>query len=225
MMQPIGFLSLILVIVFSLGACALPGLPPSAGIVAVTPLPAVVEPASATATPRPPATVVAPPRATTPTPWDIALPAGSAAAIAAATDVALQPTPRTRLFFDTDPVRLRFDDFYDGYNIRSGLILSDKLVSLDGQRVVIEGYMAPPLKPELDFFVLTRIRLAYCPFCTTAADWPDDIAVVYLLDGTTVATISPLRITGRLEVGASVDTATGMVSLVRIYAEEMEELS
>jgi hypothetical protein len=224
-MQKIGLSLLLLAGVLWLAACTLPGLPPSTGIVAVTPLPAGGQPAPATATPRPPALLADPTRANTPTPWDISLPPGSAAAIAAATDVALQPTPRNRIPFDEDPVRLRFDDFYDGYNMRTGLVLSDKLLSLDGRRVVIEGYMAPPLKPELDFFVLTRIRLAYCPFCTTAADWPDDIAVVYLLDGTTVATLSPLRITGRLEVGASVDAATGMVSLVRIYAEEMEELS
>ena len=129
------------------------------------------------------------------------LPAGSALAIAQATDAALRPTPRQLLTFAESPVRLTFDEFYEGYNVRTGLILSDKLVSLDGKDVVIEGYMAPPLKAELDWFVLTRIRLAYRPFCSTAADWPDDIALIYL-DGDTIRpTEKPLRLHGRLEVG------------------------
>ncbi|MBC7870918.1 MAG: hypothetical protein H7Y09_08770 [Chitinophagaceae bacterium] len=138
----------------------------------------------------------------------------------------MRPVPRTLINFTEaeQPVPITFDEFYDGYSIRAGLIMSDKLTSLDGQRVVMEGYMAPPLKPELDFFVLTRIRLAFCPFCSTAADWPDDIALVYLDDSVIAATLNPVRISGRLEVGASVDQETGMVSLVRIYVDELEIL-
>ncbi|HYO87952.1 MAG TPA: hypothetical protein VER79_04845 [Candidatus Limnocylindrales bacterium] len=158
----------------------------------------------------------------TPLPLDVNLAEGSAMQHASATDVALAPTPRSRLTFEESPVALRFAEFYDGYNMRTGLQLSDKLVSLDGQRVVMEGYMAPPLKPELDYFVLTRIRLSFCPFCSTAADWPDDIALIYLTEETTDATEHPVRISGRLEVGASVDQETGMVSLVRIYADTLE---
>jgi hypothetical protein len=162
--------------------------------------------------------------AATPTPLDLNLPAGSALAMAQATDIALQPAPRQRLTFDTSPVKLTFDEFYDGYNLRTGLILSDKLLSLDGQEVVLEGYMAPPLKAELDWFVLTRIRLSYCPFCSTAADWPDDIALIYLTGDTIRPTEKPLRLYGRLEVGPSVDPETGMVSIVRIYATKLEVL-
>jgi hypothetical protein len=164
-------------------------------------------------------------QAPTATPLSVNLPEGSAAEIAAATDAAIQLTPRSRITFDENPVRITFDEFYDGYNLRTGLILSDKLLSLDGQEVLMEGYMAPPLKPELDYFVLTRIRLAFCPFCSTASDWPDDIALVYLPGQTTTATEYPVRITGRMEVGASVDQETGMVSLVRIYADALEIIS
>lgn len=145
--------------------------------------------------------------------------------IAAATDTALLTTPRSRIVFDQFPVPITFDEFYDGYNLRTGLILSDKLLSLDGQFVAMEGYMAPPLKPELDYFVLTRIRLAFCPFCTSGSDWPDDIALVYLSQNTTTATEYPVRVLGRIEVGASVDQETGMVSLVRIYADNLEVMS
>ncbi|MCC6616851.1 MAG: hypothetical protein IT320_25485 [Anaerolineae bacterium] len=135
----------------------------------------------------------------------------------------MRPEVQHLITFDESPVSIRFDEFYNGYNLRTGLVLSDKLLSLDGQTVQIAGYMAPPLKPELDYFVLTRIRLAFCPFCSTGADWPDDIALIYLNnDDTTVATDHPMRVTGRMEIGASIDHETGMVSLVRIYADNLE---
>lgn len=200
----------------------------------VTSIPASDLTALPTASPRPP-TEQAPAAPTlppaqeagaqpTPTPLDINLEIGQAAAIAAATDTAFQPTARSFIAFENALVPLTFDEFYDGFSIRYGLILSDKLVSLDGKNITIEGYMAPPLKPELDYFVLTAIRLAFCPFCSTAADWPDDIALVYMTNGTATVTEYGVRVNGRLEVGASVDQETGMVSLVRIYADNLEIL-
>jgi hypothetical protein len=159
----------------------------------------------------------------TATPLNNNLPAGSAREIALATDVAMLVTASAPLAFAEAPVAITFDEFYDGYDLRTGLILSQKLLALDGESVVIEGYMAPPLKPELDYFVLTRIRLAFCPFCSNASDWPDDIALVYMPDGeSTTATTAPIRVTGRIEVGASTDIETGMVSLVRVYVEAVE---
>jgi len=123
-----------------------------------------------------------------------------------------------------DATPLSFEEFYDGYSIREGLLLSEKLRGLDGKRVRIDGYMAPPLKAELDFFVLTRLRLAYCPFCSTAADWPDDIAVIYLLNEPVRTTERPVSVEGTLELGSKRDEETGMVSLVRIYADRYEKL-
>ncbi len=160
----------------------------------------------------------------TPTPLSTQLALGEARAIAAATDAAIQPTPRTPVKFADGLVSISFDEFYDGFDLRTGLVLSDKLVSLDGRQVTLDGYMAPPLKPDLDYFVLTRIRLAICPFCSTAADWPDDIALIYMSNETTTATEFPIRVFGRMEVGASVDQETGMVSMVRIYADRVEVL-
>ncbi len=219
---------LFLLIAVSAAACAPAG---SAPISAVTPLPADF----ATATPRPTSTAQpdtargeatqsrdSSPAATA-TPLDNNLPSGSARAIAFATDTAMYPTIENPLTFDESPVPIRFDEFYDGFDMRRGLLLSQKLLSLDGQRVVMEGYMAPPLKPELDFFVLTRIRLQFCPFCSTAGEWPDDIALVYMPEGqTTFALTEPVRIIGTMEIGIAVDAETGMVSLVRLYADELE---
>jgi len=198
--------------------------PETARISAVTPISdeaAAVPTASATMV----VNAVTVPAGATATPLEINLEAGRAMSIAAATDTAMRPTPRNPITFDdTAPIPIRFDEFYDGYDLRRGLLLSDKLVSLDGLTVVMEGYMAPPLKPELDYFVLTRVRLAFCPFCSTAADWPDDIALVYLSGDAVTATTNPVRITGRMEIGQSVDPETGMVSLVRIYSDDLEIL-
>ena len=74
---------------------------------------------------------------------------------------------------------LSFDELYSGGGVL-GLQFSDKVKGLSGQRVTIKGFMAPPLKAEAAFFVLTREPVALCPFCQSDADWPDNILVVYL---------------------------------------------
>lgn len=202
----------------------------------VTPLPTVGENATATPTltptntPEPAAesdepVAVAAVQAT-PTPLDLQLQAGESRRIALATDIPLVPEIRgERITFEEEVVPLQFGEFYDGFDLRRGLLLSDKLTSLDGQRVVIEGYMAPPLKPALDWFVLTKVPLALCPFCSTDADWPQDIVLAYMPDGETIiATEDPLRLIGTLQVGTSTDAETGMVSVIRLYVEELERI-
>lgn len=224
----------LLLLLITLAACS----PANSQVQRITPISTdeFAPTTAVTSTPAPPTTVAAAPtsalaalaelgkNAPTATPLDNNLLAGKAMEIAAATDTALKPEIEKPLLFESLPVAITFDEFYDGYDLRTGLLLSDKLKSLDGQTVVMEGYMAPPLKPQLDYFVLTRVRLAFCPFCSNASDWPDDIALIYLPEETTTATQYPVRITGRMEVGASVDQETGMVSLVRIYADELEIL-
>ena len=54
---------------------------------------------------------------------------------------------------------LSFDDMYAGASAE-GLILSDTLKNANGTTVTMQGYMAPPLKAESDFFVLTREPMA-----------------------------------------------------------------
>ncbi|MEO0597630.1 MAG: hypothetical protein AAF126_16090 [Chloroflexota bacterium] len=149
---------------------------------------------------------------------------GVARAQALEGDIAYTPEIENPMTFDELPVRLQFNEFYDGYTVQAGLILSDKLQSLDGLVVTMDGYVAPPLAPRLDFFVLTRMRLTACPFCSTTAEWPNDIVLVYLPDLQIISSDFPVRITGIMHVGTSVDAETGMVSLVRIYAEAIETL-
>ena len=64
-------------------------------------------------------------------------------------------------------------------SLQQGLSFSDLAQELAGERVAVQGFMAPPLKAEAHFFVLTKTPMAVCPFCETEADWPDDILAVY----------------------------------------------
>ena len=57
---------------------------------------------------------------------------------------------------------------------------SEKTKRLHKKPVVMRGFMAPPLKPDADFFILTKLPMAVCPLCESEADWPDDIIFVRL---------------------------------------------
>lgn len=111
---------------------------------------------------------------------------------------------------------LSFDELYGSFSAL-GLTFSDKVLQLTGQKIAISGFMAPPLKAEAAFFVLTEIPMALCPFCSTDADWPDNILVVYL-DGKQTFTQPNQRIEARgtLERGSWTDPDTGFVSQLRL---------
>ena len=98
-----------------------------------------------------------------------------------------------------------------------GYEFSDALLALEGKPVTMRGYMAPPLKPESKFFVLTGEPLALCPFCQSDADWPADIVVIYLeRTAPMLGGGDPVTVTGRLEVGSWTDPESGFVSQIRI---------
>lgn len=89
--------------------------------------------------------------------------------------------------------------------------------SLEGTRVSVGGYMAPPLKADSQFFVLTKIPMAVCPFCETEAEWPRDILAIYtkrIVD--VVAFNSKIVTRGVLELGTFKDPETGFVSRARL---------
>src|SRR5580692_398490 len=94
---------------------------------------------------------------------------------------------------------------------------TDKARKLAGTVVNMHGYMAPPLKPEIDFFVLTSLPTAICPFCDAAASWPDDIVLVQLSRPVrALAYDRLLEASATLQIGIQTDAATGFVSLVRL---------
>ena len=115
-----------------------------------------------------------------------------------------------------DLASLQFDQLYKSFGVR-GYEFSDTLLGLKGKPVVMRGYMAPPLKPEIDFFVLTSLPTAICPFCDAAASWPDDIVLVKLSRPVrALAYDILLNVSGTLEIGEETDAGTGFVSLVRL---------
>lgn len=116
---------------------------------------------------------------------------------------------------------LKFSELYGRVTVR-GVEYSDRLKALSGRQVSMSGYMAPPLKTKLDFFVLTREPMSTCPFCTTAADWPADIVLVIMPPGRELEpSVRGLNVTGRLDIGVKRDDDTGFVSLVRLYADRV----
>ncbi len=116
----------------------------------------------------------------------------------------------------SDPSRLTFAELYKATGVL-GLQFADEILALNGKAVSMRGYMAPPLKAEADFFVLTREPVALCPFCQSDADWPADIVVVYLRgDVTLTSNAERIEVTGTLEVGSKTDRKTGFVSQLRI---------
>ena len=124
--------------------------------------------------------------------------------------------PGTAWAASDTPETLAFADLYKSFGVR-GLEFSDRVVALNGKRAQIRGFMAPPLKPELSFFVLTREPVALCPFCSSDAEWPVDIVVVYLTKSTLPRGFSdPVLVTGTLEVGSKIDAETGFVSQISI---------
>lgn len=122
----------------------------------------------------------------------------------------------------TEAVTLNFDTMYSSGSSSRGLQFSEEFQSMDGKTVQISGYMAPPLKPVFSFFVLSKQPMAICPFCSSDADWPEDIVAVYVEDSTkSVANDTLLTVTGTLELGSYTDEETGFVSQARIYAESI----
>ena len=108
------------------------------------------------------------------------------------------------------PVKLR--DLY-----ARGGGLSDLGRALLGERIEVEGFMAPPLRAESDFFVLTKMPMAVCPFCETSAEWPSDILAVYTRRTVDVVPFNVRIVTrGVLEDGEYRDPATGFLSLLRL---------
>jgi len=115
---------------------------------------------------------------------------------------------------------LTFDELYSKFGVL-GLEFSDKVKTLAGNDISMKGFMAPPLKAEAQFFVLTEVPMSLCPFCSSDADWPDNIVVVYLSEKQTfVQPRQTIEVRGTLEYGSWTDPETGFVSLLRIRQAE-----
>jgi hypothetical protein len=124
-----------------------------------------------------------------------------AAALLAAAPAALADVPRIRMF-----------ELY-----RERLDFSDTAKRLNGKRVSMQGFMAPHLKVESDFFVLSNTPVDTCPFCDSEDQWMDSIIFVRMKKRQEAAKPGDLiQVEGRLEIGPQTDAATGFVSRVRL---------
>ena len=105
------------------------------------------------------------------------------------------------------------------------LSYSDYAISMEGKRVSVTGFMAPPLKAESQFFVLTRRPMAVCPFCETEAEWPDDILAIYTKRIIDVVSFNTKIVTrGTLKLGSFTDPDTGFLSRVRLVDASYQRL-
>ena len=108
------------------------------------------------------------------------------------------------------PIKLR-----DLYNRDQSF--SDLALSLEGKNVDVDGFMAPPLKANSKFFVLTKMPMSVCPFCETEAEWPDDIVAIYTRRVIRVVPFNwPIMVSGRLDLGTYMDEEFGFLSRVRV---------
>jgi hypothetical protein len=108
--------------------------------------------------------------------------------------------------------RIRMFELYDEDNQFSPLAHE-----LKGKRISIQGFMAPHLKVDSDFFILSNTPVETCPFCASEGDWIDSIIFVRMrrkqeaIDPGTL-----ILVEGTLEIGPERDEATGFVSKVRL---------
>jgi hypothetical protein len=115
-----------------------------------------------------------------------------------------------RAFAAEEAVRLR-----ELYN--KDLSFSDYANSVEGGRISLAGFMAPPLKAESTFFVLTNRPMAVCPFCESEAEWPNDIIAVYTKRVIDVVPFNVRIVTrGTLMLDTYKDPDTGFVSRARV---------
>lgn len=110
------------------------------------------------------------------------------------------------------PPRIRMFELY-----QPDLSFSDLAKKLAGKPVSIQGFMAPHLKVESDFFVLSNSPVETCPFCASEDEWIDTIIFVRMKKRQEAVRPGDLiQVVGRLEIGPQTDTATGFVSRVRL---------
>jgi hypothetical protein len=112
--------------------------------------------------------------------------------------------------------RVRMFELYDDDNDFSALARE-----LNGKRIAMQGFMAPHLKVDSDFFILSNTPVETCPFCASEGDWIDSIVFVRMRRKQEA--VDPgvvIMVEGRLEIGPEKDAETGFFSKIRITDAE-----
>jgi hypothetical protein len=100
-----------------------------------------------------------------------------------------------------------------------GMEYSAKARKLVGQRVRVDGFLAPHAggRPA-PFLVLASQPMGGCPHCLGALDLPGDSLVAYFGSTPGLAeTGIPVAIEGVLDLGSRTDVQTGFVSTIRLF--------
>ncbi|RJL02299.1 hypothetical protein [Paracoccus siganidrum] len=116
----------------------------------------------------------------------------------------------------TEPAFLDFDELYSKVGVL-GLEFSPRLAELAGQRVRMQGYLAPAHHGEPGPLVLTRAPFAGCSDCGSGHDWPDDS--VFVFPTAAQPEFAPGKLTeveGVLEYGSLRLADPDVLSLVRL---------
>lgn len=116
--------------------------------------------------------------------------------------------------------RIRMFELY-----KSDMSFSDLAKRLTGKPVSIQGFMAPHLKVESDFFVLSNTPVDTCPFCESEDQWIDTIIFVRMKKRQEAVRPGELiQVQGRLDIGPQTDAASGFVSRVRLLDATFQKL-
>lgn len=132
-------------------------------------------------------------------------------------------TTSNQLEFEEDVVLLYLDEFFNNdFDPFTGTppTLTDKMLSLDGRQVELRGYMAPPLKLGLDWFLFGELPMGVCPFHANVGSITSGSALVYVEGPEYPFSSDPLSIIGEFHIGELTDPETGMVSLARLYTQK-----
>jgi len=112
------------------------------------------------------------------------------------------------------PTRIRMGQLYDYDN---DMAYSELAHTLAGTEVELQGFMAPHLKVDSEFFILSNQPVETCPFCESEDAWIDTIIFVVMRERQEAINPGLLIWTrGILDIGTAVDEATGFVSRVRL---------
>ncbi len=100
-----------------------------------------------------------------------------------------------------------------------GVEYSAKVRKLAGQRVRVEGFLAPHAGGRAaPFLVLAGQPMVGCPHCLGALDLPGDSLVAYFGAKPGMAeTGIPVAVEGVLDLGSRTDVQTGFVSTIRLF--------
>lgn len=116
---------------------------------------------------------------------------------------------------------LKWDEFFDNELQNTP---SQKFWNLQGQQVVIDGFMGEVLSFEGGWFLLIPAPGAECPFDNGDETYWNKIMIIFVKEKEGLRfTGGPLRITGRLDVGIKVDESN-YKTMFRLYDATFEPI-